>query len=91
VRWINKLVGATLKEVYLEERYYGKEHLEGPDFQLLKNPDYQFPVLVFQCRDRSVVFAVLQCDGEGNGPGWLELVDREGELWEWPNRAKTPQ
>lgn len=70
VAWMKKhLIGARLTEVYLDE------DSEDPSDEMS-----QFPVLVFQRRNRPPIFAVLQADSEGNGTGWLHLVDQEGKF-----------
>jgi hypothetical protein len=75
--WLKKLEGATLRMVYLEQ---GCGWFE----------DNHYPVLVFQGRNRKLIYAVLKADPEGNGPGWLDLTDRKGKIWGWP-RTNTPQ
>ena len=66
--WMKKLVGATLKDVCVQKG------------EILDD----YAVLVFQCPNRKLIYAVLQSDSEGNHCGWLHLIDRKGYTWELP-------
>jgi hypothetical protein len=57
------LLGTTLVDAYAEN--FGD--------------DFSVPVLVFQHKKGRTVFVVAQGDAEGNGPGWLDLMDQSGK------------